>query len=128
MPLSDAAIRFALVGLGALTGAMLRYGIQCYGAAPPHSFYNTLAVNLIGCFLIGVAYNVLGRYASPAWSLLLITGLLGGFTTYSAFALDFVNLWREGHNAMALAYWAVTSFMAPVCCAAGYFITHKLTQ
>ena len=61
-------------------------------------FRGTLTVNVVGCFVIGVfAEMIIRRFdASPELRLLLITGFLGGFTTFSAFSLDAISLFERG--------------------------------
>lgn len=62
----------------------------------------TLAVNMIGCFVIGVAFGLFGEFAVPNNArAFVITGFLGGFTTFSSFGLETVNLIRAGEYAMA---------------------------
>jgi CrcB protein len=83
---------FALVMLGGALGSALRYGagllsVAWFGAAYP---WSTLAVNIAGSALIGVAA---GAGVEGGARLLLVTGLLGGFTTFSAFSLETAGLW-----------------------------------
>ncbi len=88
-----------LIGSGGFAGSILRYiismGIQNRFLS---SFpYGTLSVNIIGSFLIGVVYALVERgNLSPEVRIFLATGLLGGFTTFSAFSLDALNLLQEG--------------------------------
>ena len=72
----------------------------------PHPFpVGTLCVNLLGCFLIGVIAHWLSNQPnSQTLSLFLITGILGGFTTFSAFGLETVLLIRNGSLGLALLY------------------------
>lgn len=96
------------VGLGGFAGAVLRYLVsgwvqQSSGSA---SFpWGTLAVNVIGCFAIGVlAYLADTRgILHPQARLFLIVGVLGGFTTFSAFGNETMNLIRDGENLLAAA-------------------------
>jgi len=62
----------------------------------------TLAVNLVGSFAIGVCFVLLGP--REGWQLFLMTGILGGFTTFSAFSLDTLKLIEGGQIALAIAY------------------------
>ena len=88
-----------LIGSGGFVGSILRYiismGVQNRFLS---SFpYGTISVNLIGSFLIGVVYALVERgNLSPEVRIFLATGLLGGFTTFSAFSLDALNLLQEG--------------------------------
>jgi CrcB protein len=90
----------ALVMLGGALGAAARYHLAgLFGRGFP---WGTLAVNLAGCFLIAI---VVARFAEgEPWRLFLAVGLLGGFTTFSAFALETVELIDGGRIAAALLY------------------------
>ena len=74
--------------------------------------YGTLSVNLIGSFLIGVVYALVDRgNLSPETRLFLATGLLGGFTTFSAFSLDALNLLQEGLLMEGVSYIMLSIFL-----------------
>ena len=66
----------------------------------------TFAVNLIGCFFIGVIFSLAAKNAqgSDDMKLLLATGFCGGFTTFSAFAIENMELFKSGNNLTALTY------------------------
>lgn len=82
------------VALGGAVGSIARYGIQ---RALPYSFpVGTLLVNLIGCFLIGCLWMLSVKSLSETIRLLLMTGFCGGFTTFSAFSLDAVQMLAGG--------------------------------
>lgn len=115
--------QFAAVGLGGMLGAMARYAIQRMGLPVHDTYVYTLIVNLAGSLAMGVVAALLSRYTAPGWlPLLLMTGFLGGFTTYSAFALDVVGLFDTGHVAMAVTYWLTTCAGAPALCAGAYLL------
>lgn len=84
---------FLLVGLGGGLGSMLRYGA---GLLIPHkSFpFGTLIINIAGSFLIGIiaAYSLKHETFVNNWKLFLATGICGGFTTFSAFSLESMQL------------------------------------
>lgn len=93
--------RIVLIGLGGLIGAVLRYliGAQAQDLSRSISFpYGTLAVNVIGCLGIGIlAYFTEYRGALHADTrAMLMTGLLGAFTTFSSFSLETINLFSAG--------------------------------
>lgn len=99
---------FFIIGAGGAAGAMARHGVnlaamRLFGMDFP---WGTLAVNVSGSFLMGV---LAGLFA-VVWNapqdvrLFLTTGLLGGFTTFSAFSLDVALLWERGQAPHALAY------------------------
>ncbi len=108
------------VAIGGALGAVLRYGVtlglaRAAGTGFP---WGTLAVNLVGSFLMGVLAAWLGPRAGLAP--LLMTGLLGGFTTYSAFSLDTLALVDRGAHGLAAAYVAATLAGALLGCWAGF--------
>jgi fluoride exporter len=100
---------FLLVFLGAGLGGSLRHGVnlaalRLLGAGFP---YGTLAVNVAGSLAMGLLAGWFALRAGPvaqAWRLFLATGVLGGFTTFSAFSLDAATLWERGEAAAALFY------------------------
>ncbi|MDQ0455883.1 fluoride efflux transporter CrcB [Rhizobium paknamense] len=96
------------VVLGGGFGSLLRYwvGLVAIRLFGPFFPWGTFAVNLIGSFCIGLFAEMLARRfnASEELRLLLITGILGGFTTFSAFSLDAVTLFNRGDTFLALVY------------------------
>lgn len=102
-----------LVGLGGAIGAVCRHllGAWLLPLATQHRFpLGTLAVNVLGCFLIGLLAAFLQRHAPADQTLrpFLITGILGGFTTFSAFGLETLDLIRRGDPATAVLYVAAS--------------------
>jgi CrcB protein len=101
-----------IVGIGGLIGSVLRYLVSGWVQQFSNSLdfpYGTLAVNLIGCFVIGFLGELAearGILASET-RLLVFIGLLGGFTTFSSFGNDTLNLARSGQMFNALANVAV---------------------
>lgn len=96
-----------LVALGGAVGSVLRYGVNVAGLGwlGPGFPWWTLGVNVVGSFLMGLlAAAMLVRGGADDLRLLLATGLLGGFTTFSAFSLDFAQLIERGEAVGALAY------------------------
>ena len=90
----------ALVGIGGFFGSLARYGltIVVQRQFPASIFpWGTLAVNLLGCFLIGIVAGIVQekQILSPAASVFILIGLLGGFTTYSTFAYEAFALLGE---------------------------------
>lgn len=96
-----------LIGSGGFAGSVLRYlvsqGVQNKFLS---SFpYGTLTVNIIGSLLIGIVYGLVEKgNLSPELRLFLATGILGGFTTFSAFSLDSLNLLQEGLWVESITY------------------------
>ncbi len=92
------------VGLGGAIGAILRYGVGVLVATP----LATLTVNVIGSFLIGVVWVMLAQKGFDRASAFLITGVLGGFTTFSAFSLDALRLFESGKWGAGAGYITVS--------------------
>ena len=92
-----------LVGLGGALGSLSRYGVGLALASwAGMSFpFGTLLVNVLGCFLIGLALGA-GWTPDQPLRLLLVTGFLGGFTTFSAFGGETIELFRAAAPARAL--------------------------
>jgi len=88
-----------LVGLGGAIGSIARYCCQRWAATnfTVHFPWGTFLVNVIGCLLIGLFWGMtLRSFASmESWKLFLMTGLCGGFTTFSAFTLEGMGLLKE---------------------------------
>ncbi|WP_404371901.1 fluoride efflux transporter CrcB [Sphingomonas sp. MMS24-J45] len=98
-------ILFVMAG-GAI-GSAARYlvGRATLRGFGPDFPYGTLTVNLVGGFAMGVLAGMLARYnANENWRLLLGVGVLGGFTTFSAFSLDVVTMIERGNLGVALGY------------------------
>ncbi|MDE6499264.1 MAG: fluoride efflux transporter CrcB [Rikenella sp.] len=95
------------VGLGGFAGAVARYGAGIATAAlvgerSGRFPWSTLAVNVVGSFLIGWLLRYVEQ--GSVQHLLGVVGFCGGFTTFSTFSLESVRLLREGHTAMAVLY------------------------
>ena len=110
-----------LVSLGGALGALARFllaqavGLQLFP-------YATLVINIAGSFLIGAVW---GAFADSGWfqewgRALLVTGVLGGFTTYSAFALDAVQLLQEQRWLAVMGYVGATVIGCILGCWAGF--------
>ena len=96
---------FIAVGAGAAIGAWLRWGLSLWlntrNASVP---LGTLAANLIGGFLVGLAVAYFSKHTdlSPAWRLFAVTGFLGGLTTFSTYSAEVVTLFERGDFLSAL--------------------------
>ncbi|GAB2628765.1 fluoride efflux transporter CrcB [Novilysobacter erysipheiresistens] len=98
-----------LVGVGGFIGSIARYklgGLVLQLAAQQRFPYGTFAVNVLGCLVMGLLAGVAARYEvfGPGTRLLLFTGVLGGFTTFSAFGLEATQLVRRGDFWIAALY------------------------
>lgn len=101
-----------LVGLGGGIGSIARYLCQkwMYNLYPHPFPAGTFIINITGCFLIGIFWGIAAKSTSftENWALLLMTGLCGGFTTFSAFTLESINLIRENRTGLFLTYLAAS--------------------
>ncbi|WP_104981040.1 fluoride efflux transporter CrcB [Sorangium cellulosum] len=104
--------RWFWIGLGGAVGTLARYGVstwcqQRFGAGFP---YGTLAVNVIGSFLLGVIMQVaaMSELLSPTVRLGLSTGVMGGFTTYSSFNYETIKLVQDEAGVAGVANVVIT--------------------
>ncbi len=109
---------YLAVFIGGGIGAALRHGVNRASLAyfGPDYPYGTLFVNVVGSLLMGVLaelYLVKGG-GSQEWRLFLTTGVLGGFTTYSAFSLDAALMWQRGDYAALASYIAASVLLSIV--------------
>jgi CrcB protein len=91
---------FTLVGIGGAIGSIGRYLASQYIQSRFVSSgfpYGTFIVNITGCFLIGLIFAIAGKTDIQEWRLFLITGVCGGYTTFSAFSYESLNLLRSGN-------------------------------
>lgn len=90
-----------LIGLAGFLGTITRYftGQALYKLFPGSFPVATLLINLTGCFLIGVLFGLIekGSISSYQTKMILVSGFCGGFTTFSAFSIENLNLLRDGH-------------------------------
>lgn len=97
-----------LIGLGGGLGSMARYLCQkWFMDHHPHAYpWGTFSVNIIGCFLIGLFWGLSFKSFSgnESWKLFLMTGICGGFTTFSAFTLEGIGLIKEERVGTFLLY------------------------
>ncbi|MGE0458015.1 MAG: fluoride efflux transporter CrcB [Bauldia sp.] len=119
-----------LVAAGGAIGASLRYGTgiaagKLFGTGFP---VGTLLINVVGCLVMGVFVELLAlRWSgSEALRLFVATGILGGFTTFSAFSLDFMVLWQRGEMVAAAGYVIASVVLSLVGIAAGMWIVRAL--
>jgi CrcB protein len=98
--------KLLLAGVGGFLGSVLRYSVSGFVQGLSRSIdfpYGTLAVNLLGCLAIGFLSQLAearGIFTAETRTLVFI-GVLGGFTTFSAFGNETINLWREGEGLLA---------------------------
>ena len=94
-----------LVGFGGAIGSMLRYAATLL-LNSKYFPYATLAVNIIGCFIIGLVFaiSIKNENFLNNWKLFLATGICGGFTTFAAFSLETMELLQREKIGMAVTY------------------------
>jgi CrcB protein len=104
---------FAAVAVGGALGCLLRFYLaiflnRYFPAIPP----GTLAANLIGCYVIGIAiaFFALSPSITPEWRLFVTTGFCGGLTTFSTFSVEVVTLLQSGRMTFALGAVALHLF------------------
>jgi len=115
--------QFAAVGVGAVLGAWLRWGLAVsLNALLPRFPLGTLLANLLGGFLVGVAmaYFLARNDLPPEWRLFIITGFLGGLTTFSAFSMEVTQLIFDGQILAASALAATHLFGSLLLTMAGF--------
>jgi fluoride exporter len=114
---------FLLVGLGGGIGAMLRY---FFSSIIKHSTfpYNTLLINIAGSLLIGIVFGLTEKSnaISEQLKLFLATGICGGFTTFSAFSVENMQLIKEGNYVTAGLYIFVSVLLCIIAVFAGFKI------
>lgn len=110
---------FLQVALGGAVGSAARYGVNILAGRLTALPLGTLLVNVTGCFAMGLLAAWLALRGGQHLAPLLLTGVLGGFTTFSAFALDTLSLWERGAQATALAYVAGSVIISLAAVTAG---------
>jgi CrcB protein len=102
------SMQWLAIAMGGALGSLLRFAAVSYLTPLFNNRFpfGTFVVNLSGSFLIGIAYVLLVEKTtlSAEWRLFFITGVLGGYTTFSAFSLEILQLWQGGHLVNAFAY------------------------
>ena len=120
------------VGIGSFIGGVMRYLLStlmknvCGQGFP----WGTLTVNLLGCFLFGIIFALLGKNSSTdnTLYLLLITGVCGGFTTFSTFANESMQMLHQGNTAWFIGYVATSIIAGLALTALGYWMVRELSQ
>ena len=116
----------AVIGVGGALGTLARYGIATTFPVAPQQFpWATLAINLSGSFLLGFMLAATerlppNRFLRP----FLAVGVLGGFTTFSTFAVEVVQLFRE-RPWIALSYLATSGGLGVLCALVGSMAVHR---
>jgi len=124
-------IGILLVALGGALGSVLRFGVIAitYKFLDINFPWGTIFANLIGCFVIGLIWAILDTFDEPKnLKLFLITGLLGGFTTFSSFALENFNMFRAGEIKLVAANILISNIAGIFLVFVGYYIAKQTIQ
>ena len=117
------------VGLGSAVGAWARWGLSAW-LNPRFVFFplGTFVANAIGGFLVGLAVAVFVKHPelSPAWRLFLVTGFLGGLTTFSTYSAEVVGLIERGEIMWALGVAAAHLLVSLLLTAAGIWVYRSI--
>jgi len=124
---------YLIVFFGAGLGGMLRHGVNvgCARWCGTEFPWGTMTVNILGSLVMGLIAGWLAFRTSTGWSqhirLFLMTGILGGFTTFSAFSLDTMLLWERGQVGTALTYVVGSVVVSILALAAGLALVRTLS-
>lgn len=117
-------LHFLVIAVGASLGAWLRWALGIFLNRHADQLpWGTLTANMLGGYLIGLAVGVIAAHPEwpPFWRFLVVTGFLGGLTTFSTFSAETFAFLEEGRWAMALGYSAVSLFGSLALTALGIF-------
>ena len=116
-----------LVGFGGAIGSMLRYAATLL-LNSKYFPYATLAVNIIGSFIIGLVFaiSIKNENFLNNWKLFLATGICGGFTTFAAFSLENMGLLQSGKIALAATYIILSVLLGIAAAFFGYQLIREL--
>jgi CrcB protein len=124
-------MNYLIVFLGGGIGSALRHGVnvlcaRAFGIGFP---YGTLTVNITGSIVMGLlaGYFAFKGDAAQSWRLFLMTGILGGYTTFSAFSLDAIALYERGEIGLALGYVAASGALSILGLFAGLVLVRYLS-
>lgn len=131
LPLADSKFRAPLaISLGAIPGALSRYYLtvlfaQWLGTSFP---YGTFVINLSGSLMMGLFTTLAIEQVitSPDLQLLITTGFLGSYTTFSTYTLDTASLRRTGNRLLTLFYWAGSVVLGGLCLEIGIVLAKML--
>lgn len=120
--IKDLGLVFCGGGLGAAIRFLLARAIE-------PTYFAIFGINVLGSLLIGVIAGILDRGGAASWIRpFIIAGVLGGFTTFSSFALDGLKMLRDGKMGLALAYTGGSVMLGLLACWLGYSLTFTPKQ
>jgi len=123
--------KLALIALGGLVGTLSRYALSTWVDERALSSipYGTIVVNLAGCFVAGFLFPLMEKFAvAPELRLAVFTGFLGGFTTFSAYALQSIALARSGALSTATANVLISNIVGLMMVWLGGGLSRSLVQ
>ncbi len=117
---------FLFIGAGGALGSMARYGVSQLMSKfveLPNIFISTFTINVLGSFIIGLIFGLVNRHqiSELNW-LVLATGFCGGFTTFSTFALENINLMNRGQSLLAFFYTGFSIVVGLLLCRVGIWL------
>lgn len=117
-----------LIFLGGGMGSVCRYGVGAYmlKSVAVRFPLATLMANVLGCLLIGLLMGYLSNRSASLWSLLLVTGFCGGFTTFSTFSNETFQYFRQGLYTLAIGYMALSLFLGLLMVSLGFVLTKNI--
>ena len=119
-----------IVAAGGAVGASLRHltGMAALRLLGPGLPWGTFIVNVLGCFLMGVFIELIARRfdGSTELRLFVATGILGGYTTFSAFSLDFAALYERGAFVQAFGYVAISVVLSIAALFVGLWVARTV--
>jgi len=119
-----------LVALGGGLGASARYltNLAALRVLGPNFPWGTITVNILGSFLMGVLIATLARMSGTSAELrsFVATGFLGGFTTFSAFSLDFASMWERGDQGAGMVYLLASVVISILALFAGLYLVRSI--
>jgi len=123
--------KLVLIALGGLVGTLSRYALSTWVDERALSSipYGTIVVNLAGCFVAGFLFPLMEKFAvAPELRLAVFTGFLGGFTTFSAYALQSIALARSGALSTATANVLISNIVGLMMVWLGGGLSRSLVQ
>jgi CrcB protein len=124
-------MKILFLALGGALGTLLRYGVSVFAQNFRQSNFPfaTLTVNLLGSFAIGLLWGMFERNpVSENMRMFLFVGLLGGFTTFSAFSAETMNLFRSQETVLALGNILANNVLGILLAFAGFYLSQLISK